>query len=863
MPDSAKSHRFKVALSFPGEHRQRVETIANALAARLGQEAVLYDKFYSAEFARPNLDIYLPRLYHDQSQLLVFFHCEQYNKKEWCGLEWRAARDLLKHTEDDRLMFLRLDQSDTPGLYSIDGYLDIHAMPDAEVAAQILKRLSLLTPALAASTTFRTFTSKLPTVDSLLIGRDKELEFLDQAWADPKTNIVQVIAPGGTGKTALMDKWYKRHLDECTIFGWSFYSQGVREDSQTSSAPFFAEIEPFFGITVPQGATVWTRAEAIANHLRHEKVLLILDGLEPLQQSTGEIRDSAMAALLHELRTKNAGMVLCTTRVYIKDLPKDELSAACDLQNLEPQDGASLLRAKGVEGTQEELEQASRDFHNHALAVTLLGTYLKEFHNGDIRRRADIRGLLDDESDQDGHANRVMESYVRRLQGKPELDILKALGYFDRPAESEALRIVLKNAPQRLLLNRLKKLGLILSDNPTHEVDCHPLVREFFSRHLRETVAEQFMASHLALYEYYSKQAPEKPMEFQEMLPLFRAVYHGCQAGKHQEVCEGTYQQRIHHGGKAFYLIKRLGEWGTNLSLLANFFIEPWSQPVQTLSESDQSWVISEAAFALRALGRLSDAIAPMHVGAELYVKSKNWKAAAITYGNLSELYSIVGNLPDAVDAVRHSVQYADQSGDEFERYSKRAMLAAALHHSGDLPDAVRWFREAEQLKAKHTPQAPLLWSLQGFQYCDLLLDQAKPSEVLRRATSTLKLAEEHFGPLNIGLDNLSLGRAYPPGSPDSSHHLDQAVALLRRTGRQDYLPLALLARATEHDLDKAFRIATRSGMRLHLADYHLIQARRLKSIEHFKKAEELINATGYGRRKGALEELRKELNAS
>jgi hypothetical protein len=50
--------------------------------------------------------------------------------------------------------------------------------------------------------------------------------------------------------------------------------------------------------------------------------------------------------------------------------------------------------------------------------------------------------------------------------------------------------------------------------------------------------------------------------------------------------------------------------------------------------------------------------------------------------------------------------------------------------------------------------------------------------------------------------------------------------------------------------------------MRLHLADYHLIQARRLKSLHHFKKAEALINETRYGR-KPALEKLRKELNVN
>jgi hypothetical protein len=89
--------------------------------------------------------VYLPQLYQ-QSRLLVFFLSSFYASKQWCGLEWRVGRELLKQQEDERLMFLRLDQADIPGLYSIDGYLDINGMPDEEAAGQILKRLARLEP---------------------------------------------------------------------------------------------------------------------------------------------------------------------------------------------------------------------------------------------------------------------------------------------------------------------------------------------------------------------------------------------------------------------------------------------------------------------------------------------------------------------------------------------------------------------------------------------------------------------------------------------------------------------------------------------------------------------------------------------
>ena len=67
--------RFRVALSFPGEHRIRVERIAESLASRIGRDLVFYDAGYSAAFNRPNLDTYLAALYHKESELIAVFLC--------------------------------------------------------------------------------------------------------------------------------------------------------------------------------------------------------------------------------------------------------------------------------------------------------------------------------------------------------------------------------------------------------------------------------------------------------------------------------------------------------------------------------------------------------------------------------------------------------------------------------------------------------------------------------------------------------------------------------------------------------------------------------------------------------------------
>lgn len=135
--------RFRVALSFPGDRREFLNQVADNLAKSFGKEQILYDRYHEAEFARPNLDTHLQGLYHDDSDLVAVFLCAEYESKEWCGLEWRAIRDLIKKKQDSSVMLLRFDDTSIPGIYPIDGYIEIGNRPPNEVASLISDRLEV------------------------------------------------------------------------------------------------------------------------------------------------------------------------------------------------------------------------------------------------------------------------------------------------------------------------------------------------------------------------------------------------------------------------------------------------------------------------------------------------------------------------------------------------------------------------------------------------------------------------------------------------------------------------------------------------------------------------------------------------
>ena len=98
----------------------------------------------------------------------------------------------------------------------------------------------------------------------------------------------------------------------------------------------------------------------------------------------------------------------------------------------------------GSRDDEAELLSASNEFNGHCLALTLLGSYLTDAHDGDIRRRKEVSERLAQDVRQGVHAQKVMESYQNWLGEGPELSVLRILGLFDRPADEKALEALRK-----------------------------------------------------------------------------------------------------------------------------------------------------------------------------------------------------------------------------------------------------------------------------------------------------------------------------------------------------------------------------------------------------------------------------------
>ena len=71
------------------------------------------------------------------------------------------------------------------------------------------------------------------------------------------------------------------------VFGWSFYRQGTTGD--TSFADEFLDAAlTWFGDPDPRLGTGWEKGERLAKLVAQRRTLLVLDGLEPLQNPPGQ-----------------------------------------------------------------------------------------------------------------------------------------------------------------------------------------------------------------------------------------------------------------------------------------------------------------------------------------------------------------------------------------------------------------------------------------------------------------------------------------------------------------------------------------------------------------------------------------------
>ncbi len=275
----------------------------------------------------------------------------------------------------------------------------------------------------------------------------------------------------------------------------------------------------------------------------------------------GQLRAPGVQSLLKQLARKanndeNLGFCLITTREPLTDLTEFQRRSQSslgsvlhvDLGNLTDEAGAALLHHAGanrsgpaeINPNDNEIISASREVNGHALTLNLLGRFLARAHGGDIRRRDLVKLEEADHKEPGGTTFKMLAAFENWFARDGDIEarslsILRLLGLFDRPANSDCMAAlreppVIAGLTDHLFTARrdavsgtwtiqglseqswnsgisfLKDFGLVniheISDEHERLIDCHALIREFFGRRIESTCPIGFSTAHLRLYKY-------------------------------------------------------------------------------------------------------------------------------------------------------------------------------------------------------------------------------------------------------------------------------------------------------------------------------------------------------------------------
>jgi tetratricopeptide (TPR) repeat protein len=373
-----------------------------------------------------------------------------------------------------------------------------------------------------------------------LVGRQPELNLLTDWVAKPaasiyRARILNVVAVGGLGKSALTWKWFNDIApQEMTPLAgrlwWSFYESDASFENFVTRALAYVTGRP---LAEMQQVPAPERETQLLAALDREPFLLVLDGLERIliayarmdaahlsdddydkqtanyvahayglpasaaQSFTGEHRlrktaDPRAGAFLRKLAIVRASRILVSTRLYPADLQTvtgESLgsSAAIFLPGLADDNALELWRAFGVTGARDTLLPLFNRVGNHPLLIQALASEVARYRHapGDFdawrRDHPDFNPFSLPLVQAKSH---VLEYALRGLNDQTR-QTLHTIAAFRMPARYDTLTALLLGegkpcAGERELdevLTELEDRGLVGWDKRANRYDLHPIVR--------------------------------------------------------------------------------------------------------------------------------------------------------------------------------------------------------------------------------------------------------------------------------------------------------------------------------------------------------------------------------------------------
>jgi hypothetical protein len=135
----AEKFQYDVCLSFAGEDRTYVDSVANYLVAK--GVRVFYDKYETVELWGKDLYSHLADIYEHAARYCVLFISKHYALKVWTNHERRSAQARAFSENREYILPARFDRTEIPGLPATVGYINLHNLRPKKFAALIIQKL--------------------------------------------------------------------------------------------------------------------------------------------------------------------------------------------------------------------------------------------------------------------------------------------------------------------------------------------------------------------------------------------------------------------------------------------------------------------------------------------------------------------------------------------------------------------------------------------------------------------------------------------------------------------------------------------------------------------------------------------------
>lgn len=501
---NAPEKRFKVAFSFAGERRDYVARVARILADKFEEDKILYDKYHEAEFAVYDLGIRLPKLYGEESELIVPVLCPDYDHKKWTGWEWVHIYSLLTKPNGHKVMPSRFEYAIADGLSGAAGFIELDDKTPEAFATLILQRLALnegnprdfytkpVQPA-AYAQPHTTIKHNLPRMQPFF-GREKELRKIAEALEpENRTWGALIDGPGGMGKTSLAVR--AAYDAPAGVFDRilfvSLKSRELDDDGERDVSGFlvtglqelFNELAQEAGYEDIAKAAMEQRPRLLVDALRGSRTLLVLDNLESLTRAERDILFTFVK------RLPDGCKAILTSRGRIgsgaEELILQHLGQGAALETMAELATHNRELAKTTETERIELYRATggkplllrwtagQIGRGHCLSVRDAIDYLRSCPKGNDPLAFIFGDLVQDFTEAEAKA-------------------LCALTYFTLPAKAEHIAHVAERLADEITkaLKGLVNRSLVVPSTEQQTFALVPLVADFLQKHMPEVLAE-------------------------------------------------------------------------------------------------------------------------------------------------------------------------------------------------------------------------------------------------------------------------------------------------------------------------------------------------------------------------------------